>query len=89
MSEIIKKWSEWNPKVDFEVKGWVKNNLWRLIQLMEPDEDLSDDEKEDVLVDYFTRYPDQIPKLNLQFPQGDKMSMVPKVQNIGGVVKYR
>jgi len=87
--DIIKSWSDWNPKIDFEVRGWVKNNLWRLIQLISVDSDLTIEEKEELLVDYFSRYPDQIPKLNLQFPQGDGESMIPRVQNIGGTIKYR
>lgn len=87
--KIILDWNNWNPKVDFEVRGWVKNNLWRLIQLINIDSDLSIEEKEEILVNYFTKYPDQIPKLNLQFPQGDRSSMTPRVQNIGGVIKYR
>lgn len=75
---FLYKWVEYSVNPD--IREWVQSNFWRLIQMM--DEDLDLEEKEDILIKY-------LKILNIEFPQYDIDSYVPKIQNIGSYIKYR
>ena len=65
----ISQWSDFlNPKSKLDAETFVHNNLYRLIQLFNVDDELSIEEKEESLIKYLTKYPDQIKSLNLIFP---------------------
>jgi hypothetical protein len=53
----------------------------------EDDYDSIEDVKE-VLIEYFTRFPDQISSVSLN-TFGVAKNYVPRLNNIGGVIKYR
>ena len=53
----------------------------------EDDYDSIDDVK-NVLIEYFTRFPDQISRVSLN-TFGVAKNYVPRLNNIGGVIKYR
>lgn len=83
----ISNWSEFNPKNKLDAESFVKSNLTRLSQLFNIEDDISMEEKEQILIEYLTRFPDQIRSLSLRFP--DKSgSVAPIVQNIGGTMRY-
>lgn len=84
---FLYEWSEY--PIRNEISSWVQSNFWRLDQMIDIDDDLTNEEKEDILIRYFSKYPDQIKTLNLEFPQLDIDIYIPKVQNIGGYIKYR
>jgi hypothetical protein len=84
---FLYEWGEYSANPD--IREWVQSNFWRLNQMMDIDDDLDLEEKEDILIKYFSKYPDQIKMLNIEFPQYDIDSYVPKIQNIGSYIKYR
>ncbi len=85
----LSSWSDFmNPKSKLDAESFVRSNLFRLSQLFNMEEDLTTEEKEEILIKYLTKFPDQIKSLNLQFPEKSG-SWVPKTNNIGGIVKYR
>ncbi len=63
----VSDWSSFNPKSKLDAESFVKNNLFRLIQLFNIEDDYSTEEKEEILIKYLTRFPDQIRSLNLLF----------------------
>ena len=87
--KIIENWSNFNIKNKLTAEDFVKNNLKRLIQLFNIEDDLTIEEKESILIEYLTKYPDQIKNLSFRFPQQDRQSIIPVIQNIGGTIKYR
>jgi len=86
--DYIDDWSKYNQANILKAKEYVDDNLFRLIRFLDF-EDGIDDEKKQSLIDYFTKYPDQISKINIQTVGRPNQLSVPKLNNIGGVVKYR
>ncbi len=85
----ISDWNnfDYNIKSKIDAESFVKNNLFRLIQLFNIEDDISIEEKEEILIEYLTKYPDQIKSLNLVFPNKYGQMSIPKTNNIGGVYK--
>ena len=86
--DYIDDWSKYNQANILKAKEYVDDNLFRLIRFLDF-EDGSDDEKKQSLIDYFAKYPDQISKINIQTVGRPNQLAVPKLNNIGGVVRYR
>jgi hypothetical protein len=86
----LNDFDNFNPKFRLDALTYVKNNLRRLIQLMgiNIDDYQSLDEIESLLIDHFTRFPDEITKVNLK-TFGVARNYIPRLNNIGGVVKYK
>lgn len=84
----LEDWRLYNQKNKMNAKEFVQSNLFRLIQFFNIDENLTTEEKEQILIDYFTKYPDQITSINVTTVGKPNVS-VPRLNNIGGVVKYR
>ena len=86
----IQGFSKFNAKYKLTAQSYVENNIRQLIQLMniEEDEFESLDEVKDVLITYFTKYPDQITNYQLK-TTGYPKHMNLSTNNIGGVIKYR
>lgn len=85
----IDDWSLYNQKNKLKAKDYVSSNLFRLISLFKFDDECSDEEKEQLLVDYFTKYPDQIKSLSYYTVGNPNQMSVPRLMNIGGIIKYR
>ncbi len=85
----IENWDIYNQKNILDARSYVSRNLYKLIQLFDIEEEFTIEEKEEILIDYITRFPDVVKRLQISFPERDGSTMVPKVQNIGGVYKYK
>lgn len=84
----LKDWRLFNQKNLLSAKNYVKDNFLRLSQLFDLD-DYTDDEKENILIEYFTKYPDQIRSISVTTVGNPNQLSIPRLNNIGGVVKYR
>jgi hypothetical protein len=82
-------WSLYNQKNILKAKEFVNDNLFRLISLFDFQEECSDDEKKQILIDYFTKYPDQIKSISVYTVGNPNQLNIPRLMNIGGVIKYR
>lgn len=87
--EHLDDWRLYNQKNRLSARDYVVGNLYRLLQYFEFDDETSIEEKEQILVDYFTRYPDQINYMTYVTVGRPNQSSIPRLNNIGGVVKYR
>ena len=87
--EHLDDWRLYNQKNGLAARDYVEGNLYRLLQYFELDDETSIEEKEQILVDYFTRYPDQINYMTYVTVGRPNQSSIPRLNNIGGVVKYR
>ena len=87
--EHLDDWRLYNQKNKLSAKDYVEGNLYRLLQFFEFDDDSSVEEKEQTLIDYFTRFPDQIQYMSYFTVGKPNPASVPRLNNIGGVIKYR
>ena len=63
----ILEYKYFNPKNALTAKEYVENNILRLSQLMKIElNDSNIDEVKEYLIDYFTRFPDEITGINLK-----------------------
>jgi hypothetical protein len=88
--DYIENFSKYNQKNKLDAKSYVDNNIGVLIQLMnieEEDYDSIDDIK-DVLIEYYTKHPDEISSVSLS-TFGVPKNYAVRLNNIGGVVKYK
>ena len=93
-NNYIKEYSNWNPKINKEVKEFVEDHKYNLPQLW--DDNLSEDENVEKMIKYFTKYPDEMKSII----NGDKLTLpmnkstnikngAPILQNIGGVHDFK
>ena len=87
--DYLDDFTSFNPKTKLDAKTYVDINFNRLVQLMNIEiEDYEDeDEIKNVLVEYFTRFPDRISSVNLQ-TFGVPKNYLLRLNNIGGTIKY-
>jgi hypothetical protein len=85
----IDDWSLYNQKNILKAKEFVEDNLLRLVQFFDLKDSSSEDEKKQILIDYFTKYPDQITSISVYTVGNPNQLSIPRLMNIGGVVKYR
>jgi len=86
--EHINDWVQYNQKNILSAKEYVNDNLYRLISTFHmEDEDFTTEEKEQILIDYFTKFPDQISSISVQTVGRPNQMSVPKLNNIGGAFK--
>ena len=91
--KFIKEWSEWNPTLNKEVKEYVELNKQHLTELW--DDEKSEEENMQFLIDYFTEYPDEMnsvintDKVKTATPLSGIKNTAPILQNIGGVKDFR
>ena len=89
---FIKEWSEWNPTLNKEGKDYVELNKQHLTELW--DDEKSEEENIQSLIDYFTEYPDEMnsvinpDKVKTVTPVSGRNG-APVLQNIGGVKDFR
>lgn len=92
-NKFIKEWSEWNPVLNKKVLDYIETNKIHLRHLW--DDDKSEEENIQFLVDYFTEYPDEMnssidpDKVKTVKPISGIKNAAPILQNIGGVKDFR
>lgn len=87
--EHLDDWRLYNQKNGLAARDYVEGNLYRLLQYFELDDETSIEEKEQILIDYFTKYPDQIQYMSYVTVGKPNPASIPRLNNVGGVVKYR
>lgn len=90
--KYIKKYNEtWNPILNKEVNDYVQKNKYNLPELW--NKNLTDDENIEFLINYFTKYPDQMKSKEYNFHEpnnkGDFRNNAPILQKIGGINDFR
>ena len=91
--KFIKEWSEWNPTLNKKVLDYIETNKIHLRNLW--DDDKSEEENIQFLVDYFTEYPDEMnssidpDKVKTVKPLSGIKNDAPVLQNIGGVKDFK
>ncbi len=85
---FIKDWYSYNPKNILAAKEFVESNLIRLSNYLDSDK-YTEEEKKKILIDYFTKYPDQIGSIRVGTIGSVNQLMAPSLNNIGGVIKYK
>ena len=93
--KFLKEFSNWNPKLNKQVLDFIDTNKDYLICNFF-DKDKSDEENMNVLIDYYTKYPDEMKKssinkddLSIALPTTSLRNSSPILQNIGGVKDFR
>lgn len=81
-------YEEFNIKRQLDAETFVDNNFLQLCQLYNVDDEMDNDEKRQVLVDYFQKYPDQISSYSIRFFGNNNTLRTPTTNNIGGTIKY-
>jgi len=84
----IDDFGTFNQKNRILSQDYVEANIRRLVQHFKL-EDLEEDDQKEYLIQYFTRFPDQISRYNLQMVGGNRTQYVPRLNNIGGTIRYR
>jgi hypothetical protein len=93
LNNHIKEWSEWNPVLNKKVKEYVELNKQHLTELW--DDEKSEEENMQFLIDYFTEYPDEMnsvinpDKVKTVTPTSGITNTAPILQNIGGVKDFK
>ncbi len=93
LNNHIKEWSEWNPVLNKKVKEYVELNKQHLTELW--DDEKSEEENMQFLIDYFTEYPDEmnsvinLDKVKTVRPTSGITNTAPILQNIGGVKDFK
>ena len=85
--DYIDDWDLYNQKNRLSAKDYVSDNLYRLIKFFNIEDDYTIEEQEQILIDYFTKYPDQIQSLTIHTIGRPHQLSVPSLNNIGGVFK--
>lgn len=76
-----------NIKDSLSARDYVEGNFLRLVQHFKI-EDLTEEEQKQKLIDYFTRFPDQISRFNIQTVGPNRSQYNLSLNNIGGTIKY-
>lgn len=92
--KYIKEFKNFNPKLNKQVYDYVQDVKYRLPHLW--DNDLTDEENEQFLIDYFTEFPGEMNNINFdkikkasQNYSNPLSNKAPKLQNLGGTVDFR
>lgn len=92
--KYIKEFKEYNVKLNKRVYDYVQDVKYRLTHLW--DKNLTDEENEQFLIDYFTEFPNEMTTLNSdkikkasQNYTNSLLTRAPQLQNLGGTVDFR
>ena len=91
--KFIKEWSEWNPDLNKKVRDYIELNKTQLRSMW--NDEKSEEENEQFLIDYFTEYPDEMNSvINVDKVQTVRSvtgikNTAPILQNIGGVKDFK
>lgn len=86
--EHLDSWFNYNVKNYLSAKEFVTDNFLRLKKLV-PDITLDDYSIFDMLVSYYSRFPDEKNKFSVTSVGRPSQLAVPRLYNIGGTIKYR
>ena len=91
--KFLKEWSNWNPELNQRVRDYIDTNKTNLLSMW--DDEKSEEENMQYLIDYFTEYPDEMnPVVNpdrvktISSKSGMKNS-APVMMNIGVVRDFK
>lgn len=87
--DYIEDFGKFNMKNKLDAESYVNANISRLTQMFNIEDDFTPEEKEKMLIEYFTRFPDQIKSISLKTFGAGTGNYIPTTNNIGGVIKYR
>lgn len=82
----LDNFNTFNNKNYLIAKDYVEGNFLRLVQHFKI-EDLDEEQQKEELIKYFTRFPDQISRFNIQTVGGNRTQYAPKIMNIGGYMR--
>jgi len=82
----IDDWSLYNQKNKLKAEEYVNDNLFRLIRFTDYE---NEEEEKQTLIDYFTKYPEQISSTSIQTIGKPNQLSTPSLNNIGGTIKYK
>ena len=82
-------WSEWNPKNMLSAKDYVDSNLSQLLRLFPLDSNMSEIEKYEFLVNFFSSEPELMNSYSIYTVGRPNQLAAPSLMNIGGTIKYR
>jgi len=85
--DYIDDWDLYNQKNRLSAKDYVTDNLYRFIKFFNIEDDYTIEEQEQILIDYFTKYPDQIQSLTIHTIGRPHQLSIPSLNNIGGEFK--
>ena len=91
--KFIREWSNWNPDLNKKVRDYIELNKTQLRSMW--DDEKSEEENEQFLIDYFTEYPDEmnsivnVDKVQTVKPITGIKNTAPILQNIGGVKDFK
>jgi hypothetical protein len=91
--KFIKEWSQWNPTLNKKVLDFIETNKTNLRHLW--DDDKSEEENIQSLIDYFTEYPDEMnssinsDNIKTVMSKAGMKNSAPILMNIGGVTDFR
>lgn len=92
--KYIKEFKQYNPKLNKKVYDYVQDVKYRLPDLS--DKELTEEENEKFLINYFTEFPSEMNNLNFdkikkasQNYSNSLSAEVPQLQNLGGTVDFR
>ena len=93
--KYIKEFNQFNPKLNKQVYDYVQDVKYRLPELW--DNDLTEEENEEFLIDYFKEFPNEMGSINFdkikkasQKNYSNSLSRrTPQLQNLGGTVDFR
>lgn len=91
--KFIKEWSQWNPTLNKKVLDFIETNKTNLRHLW--DDDKSEEENIQSLIDYFTEYPDEMnssinpDNIKTVMSKAGMKNSAPILMNIGGVKDFR
>jgi len=71
-----------------EIENYVSNNLYRLSLSMEIDSDMDEYDIKKQLIEYYTKYPEQMAKMSPRYIIGPK-SYMHSLNNIGGTYQNK
>lgn len=82
----IEDYSIFNQKYRLDAKSYVEANLYKLMDLFNMEDYDDSDKASEVLIQYFTKYPDQISRVMMK-TTGMPKNYLLTTNNIGGVFK--
>lgn len=91
--KFIKEWSEWNPVLNKKVLDFIEINKVHLKNIW--DDDISEEENIQFLIDYFTEYPDEmdspinIDNIKTIISKTNLKNAAPVLMNIGGAIDFK
>jgi hypothetical protein len=91
--KFLKEWSDYNPELNQRVRDFIDTNKTNLLSMW--DDEKSEEENMQYLIDYFTEYPDEMnsvvnpDKIKTISSKSGMKNSAPILMNIGGVKDFK